>query len=185
MELTLRAEGFARPEQLAHLTLDLRRAGVRAVNRSMQTVRTATLRGLAEDTGLAQRDIRPSLGLTRATFGQPQARLVVTGRRIPLIAFRARQTLTGVSYRLPGGRGTIAHAFLATMRSGHRGVFRRRGRARLPIVELRGPSLPQIVRNRDLFNPAPAEAVLRKNLQHEVDFLLQQRGVAAAEGADG
>jgi hypothetical protein len=63
----------------------------------------------------------------------------VSGKPVPLIAYPNRQTRKGVSVEVNRGKRTlIKGAFLATMRSGHKGVFRRRGRARLPIEELRG-----------------------------------------------
>lgn len=48
-----------------------------------------------------------------------------------------------------GQGGTIAHAFLARMRSGHVGVFQRAGHgasnASLPIEKMAGPSTPQML----------------------------------------
>ena len=48
-----------------------------------------------------------------------------------------------------GQGGTIAHAFLARMRSGHVGVFQRAGHgasnASLPIEKMAGPSVPQML----------------------------------------
>jgi hypothetical protein len=71
------------------------------------------------------------------------------------------------------------------MRSGHRGVFRRRTARRLPIVELFGPSLPGVVRNRRIFEGllAPSQETLRKHLEHEINFLASQGQLAA--GGDG
>jgi hypothetical protein len=37
-----------------------------------------------------------------------------------------------------GKRTLVKGAFVATMKSGHVGIFRREGKARLPIKELRG-----------------------------------------------
>lgn len=184
MRITIRPEGLARPGRLAALGLDLRLATVRALNRTVSTVRTATSRALAQDTGLPQKLIRPRLAVERATFTRQQATLSITGRRLPLIAFGARQTRTGVTYRLPGGRGRAPHAFLSTMRSGHLGVFQRRGLPRLPIVELFGPSLPQVIRKHLPDLRRVGEAALQTNLAHEIDFLLRGRGGSPAEGAD-
>lgn len=55
-------------------------------------------------------------------------RLVAKAKPIPLIAFGARQTRTGVSVEVTKGkRSIIRHAFIATMASGHKGVFMREG----------------------------------------------------------
>jgi hypothetical protein len=65
--------------------------------------------------------------------------VLVSGEPVPLIAYPARQTKKGVSVEVNRGKRTLVKgAFIATMKSGHRGVFRRRGKARLPIEELRG-----------------------------------------------
>jgi hypothetical protein len=186
MRITLRTEGLAAVRRLESIGGDVRRATVRALNRTIGTAQTATLRALAADTGLAQKDLRPSLEIQRATFQRQEATLIVTGRRIPLLGFRARQTRRGVTYRLPGGRGRAPRAFLATMRSGHTGVFQRRGAPRLPIHELFGPSLPHVVRRRAIFEAVgrDAEATLEKNLAHEVEFLLRRPAGAGRGGGD-
>ena len=61
------------------------------------------------------------------------------GQPVPLVAYPHRQTKKGVSVEVNRGKRTlVAGSFVATMKSGHKGVFRRRGEARLPIDELRG-----------------------------------------------
>lgn len=65
--------------------------------------------------------------------------LDISGEPVPLVAYPHRQARKGVSVEVNRGKRTlIAGSFVATMRSGHKGVFRRRGKARLPIEELRG-----------------------------------------------
>ena len=77
-----------------------------------------------------------------------------------------------------GQGGTIAHAFLAKMKSGHVGVFQRAGHgasnASLPISKLAGPSTPQM-----LGSPSVTEFIAKKmlermdkNLEHEIDACL-------------
>ncbi len=65
--------------------------------------------------------------------------LDVSGQPVPLVAYPHRQTRKGVTVEVNRGKRTlVAGSFVATMKSGHKGVFRRRGSARLPIEELRG-----------------------------------------------
>jgi hypothetical protein len=183
MELRVTLEGAEAYQARLHA---LGRLGpvvaMRATNDALGAARTDVRRGLAADSGLTQAVVRQSMSEVRATVSRPEARLTVTGRRIPLIDFRARQTRTGVSYRLPGGRNTVPGGFIQTMRSGHRGVFKRRGRPRLPIDELFGPSLPHIVRRRGLFDPRRYEAVLRRRFEHHLTFLAEQGRVEAEAG---
>jgi hypothetical protein len=63
----------------------------------------------------------------------------VSGDPVPLTAYPNRQTKKGVSVEVNRGKRTLVKgSFVASMKSGHEGVFRRRGKARLPIQELRG-----------------------------------------------
>ena len=126
------------------------RATVRAMNRAITSGRALMVQRIAADTGLKSGDVRKAMTLRNATAQRLEARLGVGLKRIPLEAFNAQGPFPsrgkgrGVSYRLRGGRGRIANAFLAQMRSGHRGVFVRSGKTRLPIRELFGPSLGHV-----------------------------------------
>ena len=77
-----------------------------------------------------------------------------------------------------GEGGTIAHAFLAQMRSGHIGVFQRAGHgssnASLPIEKLSGPSTPQMLGNPAImaFIQRRAEERLAVNMEHEINAFL-------------
>ncbi len=63
----------------------------------------------------------------------------VSGEPVPLVAYPHRQTKRGVSVEVNRGTRTLIEgAFEARMKSGHEGIFRRRGKARLPIAELLG-----------------------------------------------
>ncbi|MCK4783260.1 MAG: phage tail protein [Desulfobacteraceae bacterium] len=69
--------------------------------------------------------------------------------RLGLLAFLRTEEKKphGVSYRISktAGRKRIGHGFIATMPSGHRGVFARGRETRLPIGEIRGPSVWKVV----------------------------------------
>lgn len=175
---------------LANLHAKYPNAVARAINRAADSGRVAMTRAVAKDTGLAQKNVKPEIQIARATAWKPAAQIWVSGRRLPLIAFKARGPEPsrgrgrGVSYRLPGGQKKNAHAFLATMRSGHRGVFKRvpganrRGpkpnRSQLPITELHGPSLPHVFEKHMDAGKKRAQEALVKNLQSEIRFALKR-----------
>ena len=79
-----------------------------------------------------------------------------------------------------GQGGTIAHAFLAKMKSGHVGVMRRTaGNSSLPIAKLSGPSTPQMLESPSVreFVEDKAQERLSKELNREVNaFLMGYRG---------
>lgn len=77
-----------------------------------------------------------------------------------------------------GEGGTIAHAFLAKMRSGHVGVFQREGHgasnASLPIEKMAGPSTPQMLGSPTVaeFIQQRMEEQLERNIGHEINAFL-------------
>lgn len=149
----------------------------RAVNRAATAGKTAVVRAVAADTGIQQKNIEREIRIDKANRSAPRVTIQILGRRIPLIAFGARGPEPsrgrgrGVSYRLPTGRGRVGDAFIATMsRSGHRGVFKRTSKRRLPIIELFGPSIPHVFEKfLPLFGQVATEA-FEKNLAHEINF---------------
>jgi hypothetical protein len=168
------------------------RASMRAINRTLQSVQTQSVRSIAADLGVIQRVVRETMRIYRATTTSLRGSLQATGKRIALIDFRAkgkepsRGRGGGVTYRMQGQAKTVKGAFIATMRSGHRGVFFRKGTSgkksvgawsrNLPIVELKGPSVPHVFRKHitsALRTYAGTE--LQKNLNHEVAYLLLRK----------
>jgi hypothetical protein len=123
-------------------------ATARALNKTGISARSVAVKTMATEIGLPQKEVRPAVQLLKARPLCCDAVLcVVKDKRVPLIRIdpRAKQMSLGVSYR--GDRGmqrSIPHAFIATMPSGHRGVYARKGRGRLPIRELLGPSLSYV-----------------------------------------
>jgi len=89
-----------------------------------------------------ERDPKNHSILTKASVHE--ARVDIKGTRIPLINFKHSNTayLT-YSVRRGENRGN-SRAFLAGMNSGHRGIFVRVGKSRLPIRELFGASYPEM-----------------------------------------
>ncbi len=166
-------------------------AAARALNRAGTTTKTLMSRHVAEDTGIKVGAAKAAIDVQPATEMKHAVRLVIRGAQIPLINFRARGPEPsrgrgrGVTAKLKGGRGSYPNAFIATMPSGHRGVFQRsttkkmRNRGnRAAIYELHGPSLVKVFRK---YRPAGLVAgmeALEKNLRHEMDWLVRQAASA-------
>jgi hypothetical protein len=164
--------------QLAAVPRALPKVMSRALNRTATSARTATSRSLATQTGLKVKDVRSRIHIERASYSHWRSAIRISTKRLGLLAFRARQTKRGVSYRSGSGRETIGHAFIAVMSSGHRGVFKRKTAARLPIVELHGPSLAQVFvdaesESRRLYSEALAK--LNRNVADQVRLIVQRR----------
>ena len=153
----------------------------RALNRSIESAKTAMNRAIAQDMGLKVSTVSDLIRVERATEDQRVARLYASFKRIPLIDFNARGPEPsrgkgrGVTARMPGGLGRYPNAFIATMRSGHRGVFTRRSAAgRLPIAELRGPSIGHVFVKHKAIGEARGQEQLAKNLASEFRFALSR-----------
>lgn len=74
-----------------------------------------------------------------------------SGAKVPVFDYPVRQGRTGVSVTInKGARKIIKHAFIATMPTGHQGVFQRIGRARLHIKELYSSRVSDAARDSDL-----------------------------------
>jgi hypothetical protein len=151
----------------------------RALNRGAVSARTFLVKEIAKDTGLKSGEVRDAIKIREATAQNLTAEVSITGKRIPLIKFNARGPEPsrgrgrGVTARGPGLAGRYPQAFIATVGSGrHRGVFQRRTKARLPIRELFGPSLPHVFGKLIPEAAKVGEASLVKNLQHELAFAL-------------
>jgi len=158
-----------------------RPAIARALNRSVNSAKTAVVRAIAADMGLKVGDVREFVTVRLATPDRLNATFHASAERVPLIDFGAkgpepsRGKGRGVTAKLRGGAGRYPNAFIATMRTGHRGVFQRRpGAGRLAIYELRGPSIWQSFKKNEAVAVERAEEQLAKNLPHELQFALSR-----------
>ena len=121
-----------------------------AVKRALRKAGGTALRDMRSEASKrirARKRIRPSyikraITMQRAKgsdISRMEWALRVSGEPVPLTAYPHRQTRKGVSVEVNRGKRTlVAGSFKATMKSGHQGVFKRKGSARLPIRELLG-----------------------------------------------
>lgn len=130
----------------------LRKAGATA----LRDMRSEASKRIRERKAIAPKYISRALSLGRpkgSSIADMSWSLNVSGKPVPLIAyphkaFKPRKlgkrkagprAPGGVRVEVNTGKWTLVRgAFVATMNSGHDGIFRRRGQARLPIDELLG-----------------------------------------------
>jgi hypothetical protein len=118
------------------------RAARKAGSSAIRAVRVESGRAVRARKQLRVRTVKASMTLTPAPpAGAPlealEWRMRVKNVATPVSDYPYRQVRAGVSVGInKGSRGLIQSAFVATMKSGHTGVFRRVGRGRLPIKEL-------------------------------------------------
>jgi len=148
----------------AALRRALRKAGATAL-RDMKAEASKRIRARKR---IKPRYIHRALTLRRARgsdIASMEWAVDVSGEPVPLVAYPHRQTKKGVSVEVNKGKRTLVRgSFVASMKSGHVGVFRRRGEARLPI--------------RELLGSRPLDALLHKG---EADGVAARGGKSFAE----
>jgi len=120
----------------------------RAINRTVDMAATDLKRRVGAQITAKKGEIAKSISKKKATHANLSGSLGAKPFRPGLLAFPGtKQTKHGVSYRISrtAGRKRIEHGFIATMPSGHRGVFARGAPSRLPIREARGPSIWKVI----------------------------------------
>lgn len=144
--------------RLEQLPRERLQAAVRALNRTMVTVRAQAARDMgAAYPGLRIAAVKSRIKFTRATRTKAAAALTFSAKRFRLISFGVRQGAAGVRGRVPWGLETgdglrltqadLQQAFIRTSRQyGVANVFRRVGRERYPITVVLAPSLASAFR---------------------------------------
>lgn len=125
----------------------------------------------------------------RATKSNLKAVIEAKGKPLPLGAFLTNPKK--VPKRRPksklfaqvkqGGGGQIKGAFITTVQTGHIGIrhagvfVRKKGNASLPIKQLYGPSVPQMLGNEEIqeFLSKRAKLILDEHLEVEIHAILQ------------
>lgn len=155
---------------------------MRALNKSIASGNTLAARLVAQDLGLNVGVVKEFLKIQKATSSNLSATLSASAKRIPIIDFKARGPEPsrgrpgGVRASLKSGAGVYPNAFIATMKSGHRGVFERvKGAGRLPIRELRGPSIWQAYGKVQAEVEARVQEQLAKNVASEISYAISQQ----------
>ncbi len=151
------------------------RIAVRATTRKAKTVMSRQVR---TELAAPARSVNQLIS-TQVTGGfapSGEVRLRKT-KRLPLKAFKPRQTRKGVSYRISKrtGRNRVAGAFISPKLGNH--VYKRRGKSRLPIDKLHGPSPWGVFVLKRMKPPSVREiqGELRKQVDRRIKFNVLKR----------
>ena len=174
------------------------KATVRALNRAGDQSMTAASREIRRVYNLRAAAARAQIKVRdRASHGHLYFTIRIFSKRIPLIEFAARQTRRGVTVAVKkGNRKLIPRAFIATTKSGHRGVFariegkqradapfrfgkgsgrrgREWGKPDLPIGELTTLSVPAMFLERTVRSAVARVAMdsFARNFEQQLKFL--------------
>lgn len=97
----------------------------RSLNKTASWVQTRVVKGVSSEVAIKQADIRKGIRIYKASTRRLRADVTITGKRIPLIKFGAKQNKKGVSYRIGKGskRTSVPGAFITQLKTGHKGAF--------------------------------------------------------------
>jgi hypothetical protein len=98
-------------------------AVARAINHTIAKAKTAASKDIRGQYKVKAKDLSGKLAISKATRVTQTGMIRVSAKPLPIVAFGARQTRKGVSVNITGKRKVIKSAFIATMKSGHKGVF--------------------------------------------------------------
>ena len=166
--------------ELAHIKDGAPRAMSAALNKTATGAKTEIKRIVAAEYFISQKDAGSTLSIQKASPGDLEAKIISAGPVIPLIKFRVSRKAPptpkrGVKAKVKrqGGGGIAAEGgrkgFLATMSSGHTGVFVRTNKKRLPVKQLMGPAIPSMIDKHLPEINAKVQVRMEKNLEHEID----------------
>lgn len=166
---------------------EILRGTAQAINGTLNRCKTKIKKPIAAEYNITSKalgkmaDVRP-----KAQAGSLYAGLRLSYAPIPIIGFRPKQTPTGVSVTIRKGKPVaIKSAFLATMKSGHTGVFARgqygKGKGKGFQFENTKTSGGK-VRITQLQTASPFTMGLSKKVAREVSTFMQTEAVRATEG---
>ena len=159
------------------------RAVARAVNRTMDGLRTDAVKETSERYFVKPKDVRSSLSFRKATAGNLMGAMVSRGKRHSLADYqlfprtpkRGQKTQLQGAVKREGGLKPLKDINFLVKRSGGRYFpFYRIGKGKWKINSLISPSMPQIVNNEDTVKAMEKGAQERfyKRLNHEAMQLL-------------
>ncbi len=149
----------------------------RSLNKTLAGIKTDASAEIRKELNVKKETVDSTFSLQKATVSRLSASIESTGRPLPLSKFLGtKQTKKGVSVRIKKGRSrkVIKGTFMATMSSGHVGVFWRVGKERLPISQRFSSRVPDVFSNEAVINAVMKKAGerLHKNINHELDYEL-------------
>ncbi len=150
----------------------IKRAAVRALNKVSRWLRSQVSRQVADELNIKVGIVRNSLSLIRASRGSVNAGIGMSRRHGVINAMNlgaARQNSRGVRV----GRRQYDHAFLATMPTGHRGIFRRTSDDRLPIREVQIVITGRMATVMEHLSDGPVLQQFDKVFQRELNYIVR------------
>lgn len=179
MTATVRMEAGDLINSLKNVTDNLPKQLSIVVGKTGRRAESITAKDITKELAVKQKTVKKEIKRRKTSKTSVEMELKKSAR-IPLRDFGARQTRKGVSYRISktSGRKVVHGAFQGPKPGVRHGkwngrVFKRVGKGRLPIVQLRGPSPWGVVVKRNRLAPITAQVndELKKQIAERIRYL--------------
>ncbi len=163
-----------------------------AINRTTTNIKKTMAQETAQRYNIASGEVKKTVTISRATRANLQGAAISKASPIALSKFKVspdrKVTYSNGRpspkvYKVSVEKGPASKpldadpkAFIAVMKSGHKGLFRRLSGARFPIRQFFGPSVPQMIRNEGSLERIrqEAESTLQKRIDAEIENILRK-----------
>lgn len=168
----------------------------RAANRAITNAKKNVKKEVNEKYYINQRDVGKTIQIIKANRNEPTARLISKDVHPNLVKFHVKPEEKQVPrkgkkmkpYKASVKRGGRVKAitsrgknkaFIATMNNGFTGLFIRKDASKGIVGNIKGiygPSVPQIIGNKEIMNKVQAETeqMLLKRIDHEINLILKK-----------
>lgn len=156
----------------------------RVVNRTLANIKKNLSTHARARYIVKNKDIKETLQEKKASKTTLNGFIKSTGIRLKLIKFKVRPSKPKPKKPPKAYKASVLKShmpspvkggFVAQMKSGHIGLFKRNDKGRLPITEKVGPSVPQMIGNKIVWKKIEKEAnkTIEKRLSAEIKQMLR------------
>ena len=163
-----------------------------AINRTTTNIKKTMAQETTQRYNITSGEVKKTITVNRATRANPQGAVISKASPIALSKFKvspnrkvtySKGKPSPKVYKVSVEKGPASKpldvdpkAFIAEMKSGHQGLFRRKTDSSLPIKQLFGPSVPQMIKNDGSMERIQAEAenTLQKRIDAEIENILRK-----------
>lgn len=157
------------------------------VNRANTTIKSEVIKGITSVYSISQTNIRAETNIKMRTQNTGEGiigTVLFAGHKLPLYRFNvspkkpSQNSMVKASLMKSNSQTPFEHAFIAEMKSGHVGVFKRDTRKRLPVTEYMGLSTAQMAGNSIVLEKVEeaAQETINKRIEHEISRILNGYG---------
>lgn len=163
---------------------DLKWAATRAVGRALTSARAAVAKKVRAEYTVKSADVKMGIRSKRpvVTDGAVRGAVLGEGNRLRLDKFKVyRNSRSPMSVKVKKNQRAkkVKGLFFGNTTNGEEAPFLRTTEKRKPINILYGPSLPEMMGNKDVlgFMASIAQETLNNRFEHEINFRLSKKGM--------